>query len=469
MSVSGALNTAVSGLDAQSAALATISNNVANSQTVGYKEIDTNFVNYLTVSNAAVDGAASVVAKPYYANDFQGSVTQSSDPTSLAVSGQGFFAVQKQTGIVSGVTTYDPLQYYTRAGDFTADSGGKLVNSAGYTLDGYLATTSAATGVVTFNRSALVPIVIDKAPSPPVATTTMTLAANLPATPPVGATTFSSTQQVYDPEGNAQNITSTWTQVTPGSDPASNQYTLTITAPGSSGNGASAVGVTPVVPATIGPLTVTFGTGATGTGAPAPAGTILSIVPATAATGAPVVSSNTGASPTTATPATIGMTLNYGTGAQTITLGLGNYQSTNGVTQFAGTTYQVAGQTANGLPQGNYSSVAINAQGNVEVNYDNGAISTIATVPLATFPSPDSLQSQDGQAFTQSLNSGSANLVVAGTDGSGTLATNSVEGSNVDIAGQFTNMIVAQRAYEANAKMITTAATLLQTVIQMVQ
>jgi flagellar hook protein FlgE len=463
MSISGALNTAVSGLDAQAAALATISNNVANSQTVGYKQIDTNFVNYLTVSNAAVDGAASVVAKPYYANDFQGAITQSSDATSMGISGQGFFAVQKQTGSVSGQTTYDSQQYYTRAGDFTADSGGKLVNSAGYTLDGYLATTSA-TGVVTFNRSALVPIAINKAPSPPVATTTMSLAANLPATPPVGATSFSTTQQVYDPLGNPHNITSTWAQVPPlAATPTipTNQYTLTIAAPGSPAGGTT----------TTGPLYVTFGTGTVASGGNgAPAGTIKSITSDQAGLLVPVnVSSGTAASPTTATPATVAMALNYGTGAQTITLGLGNYQSTNGVTQFAGTTYQVASQSANGLPQGNYSSVAIDAQGNVSVNYDNGATTTIATIPIATFPSPDTLQSEDGQAYTQSLNSGSANLAIAGTVGAGTLATNSVEGSNVDIAGQFTDMIVAQRAYEANAKMITTAATLLQTVIQMVQ
>jgi flagellar hook protein FlgE len=453
MSISGALNTAVSGLSAQSAALATISNNVANSQTVGYKQIDTNFVNYLTVSNASVDGAASVVARPYYANDFQGSVTQSFNPTSIAMSGQGFFAVQKQTGTVGGVTTYNAQQYYTRAGDFTPDVNGRLVNSAGYTLDGYAA-ASTTNGVVTFNRSALVPIAIDKSPSPPVATTKMSLAANLPATPPatpLTASQFSTIQQVYDPLGNVHNITMNWAQVVPGSG---NAYTLSISAPGS----ATAI--------TSSPMTVTFGTGAA-PGNGAPAGTILSLAAGAVLANAPTIA--VPATQTAGSPATAAFSLNYGTGVQPITLNLGDFQSTNGVTQFAGSTYQVANQTADGAPQGNYSSVSINAQGDVAVNYDNGAIKTIATIPVATFPAPNSLQSEDGQAFTQSLASGSANMVVAGTIGSGTLATNSVEGSNVDIAGQFTDMIVAQRAYEANAKMITTAATLMQTVIQMVQ
>ena len=460
MSISGAMNTAVSGLNAESAALASISNNVANSQTVGFKQADTSFVDYLTQTNASTDGSSSVVAKPQYTNDLQGTVAASTNPTSLAISGQGFFPVQRQTGELNGQPVFNTLQFYTRAGDFTTNINGNLVNSAGYTLDAYPAVT-AANGTTTIDKTALKPVHIDETPSSPVATTKMAISANLPATPPAGAATFTSTQQVYDPLGNMQDITLTWTQVPAIAAVPSNQYTLSITAPGSS-----------TQPNT-GPLTVTFGTGSVASGGNgAPAGSILSITDASAtdpASTLPAAAVQAAATPTSATPATVTLALNYGTGAQPIVLNLGTFQSASGVTQYSGSSYQVAAQSADGTPQGNFSSVSIAATGNVVINYDNGATKTIAQVSLATFASPDSLQSQDGQAYTQSLASGSANVVVAGTDGAGTLTTSAVEGSNVDIATEFTNMIVAQRAYEANAKMITTASSLLQVAIQRVQ
>ena len=159
MSLLGSLNTAVGGMNAQSAALSSISNNVANSQTVGFKETDTSFIDYLTdpANNSYTGGAVAAFAS--YTNSQQGTITQVSNPTSLAISGNGFFAVQQQTSS----TTFNPLPFYTRAGDFSADSQGYLVNSEGYTLDGWPSQNAAGTE---FNSAALVPIKIDKAPTP---------------------------------------------------------------------------------------------------------------------------------------------------------------------------------------------------------------------------------------------------------------------------------------------------------------
>ncbi len=101
------------------------------------------------------------------------------------------------------------------------------------------------------------------------------------------------------------------------------------------------------------------------------------------------------------------------------------------------------------------------------VNYDNGQSRTIARVPVVTFADPDKLQRQNGQAFTADLNSGTPLAADAGGNGAGSLSTSSVESSNVDIASEFSKLIVAQRAYSASTKVVTTADDLLQQTIDM--
>ena len=105
--------------------------------------------------------------------------------------------------------------------------------------------------------------------------------------------------------------------------------------------------------------------------------------------------------------------------------------------------------------------------GDVQVNYDNGQSRTIARVPVVTFNDPNALQRQDGQAFTATIESGDPLTQDAGTNGAGGIVTSSVENSNVDIATEFTKLIVAQRAYSANTKMVTTADELLQQTLDM--
>src|ERR1700761_1240308 len=98
MSVLGALNAAVGGMDAQAAALSAISNNVANSQTVGFKETNTAFVNYVTEASATAEAPGQVVALPEYENTLDGTVTSTGNSTSLAISGNGFFPVSQPVG-----------------------------------------------------------------------------------------------------------------------------------------------------------------------------------------------------------------------------------------------------------------------------------------------------------------------------------------------------------------------------------
>src|ERR1700742_1730228 len=114
MSLFGAMNTAVSGLTAQSTSFGNISEDVANSQTVGFKRVDTSFTDYLTTSTATENVPGAVVAQPVYVNNVQGAVTQTDNPLGMMIAGQGFFAVSQPTGEVNGVTTYNPQQFYTR-------------------------------------------------------------------------------------------------------------------------------------------------------------------------------------------------------------------------------------------------------------------------------------------------------------------------------------------------------------------
>jgi flagellar hook protein FlgE len=432
MSVLGALNAGVSGMDAQAAALSAISNNVANSQTVGYKETDTSFVDYVTQASATSEAPGSVAALPQYMNAVAGTPTQTGNPTSLAVSGAGFFPVQLPVGTSgAGTAGFSPLQYYTQAGDFSPNNQGYLQNSEGYVLDGFPAANAAGTS---FNTNALQPILISQTPSPPVATQNVSITGNVGATPPTG-TNYTSSVQIFDAGGNQQTLNLTWSQAT-----TPNTWDLTVAAPGSTS--------TPP-----GPFQVVFG----GT-PPDP-------------TKAGMITSLTGpAGPVTGNAATINLGLNFGFGTQPVALNLGQFGTPNGITQFAGTSYaQSAPPTQDGLPQGNYNGVTIGSNGNVVINYSNGATNTVARVPLANFADPDALQQQSGQAFTATTDSGVANIVAPGTGGTGTLVAGSVEGSNVDIATQFTQMIVAQQAYTANSKVITTANSMLQVAVNMIQ
>src|ERR1700712_2963641 len=106
MSLFGAINTAISGLTAQSSAFGNISEDVANSQTTGFKRVDTSFVDYLTTSTATINEPGAVVARPHYVNNVQGSITQTDNPLGMAIAGQGFFAVSQPTGEVKGVPTF---------------------------------------------------------------------------------------------------------------------------------------------------------------------------------------------------------------------------------------------------------------------------------------------------------------------------------------------------------------------------
>ena len=430
MSLLGAMNTAITGLNAQSAAFSNIGDNIANSQTTGFKAVNTSFEDYLTTSTAATNMSGSVVATPAYQNNVQGTVVQSSDTLGLAITGQGFFPVSQSTGSANGSPVFSPIPEYTRAGDFQLDKNGYVVNGAGQYLNAWA--VDPKTGVV--NRTQLNPVQIAQSTYSPVPTSTVMLAANLPSTP--GTTSLPPTQiPVYDRLGNQQQLNLQWTQstTTPG------QWTVALSSPNAT--------------APLGTATVNFAT----TGASA--GTIQSITDTSGTT-----------SSTAGQPAQLNISATFpGSGAQSIALNLGTFGQANGLTQYAGTDISIRTLTQDGVPAGSFTGLTTNTNGDLIANYSNGQNQTLARVPVVTFADPNALQRQNGQGFTQTTSSGSALAQDANSNGAGALVTNSVESSNVDIAQEFSKLIVAQRAYSANTKMVTTADQMLQDTLNMKQ
>jgi flagellar hook protein FlgE len=467
MSLFGSMTTAISGLNAQARALGHISDNVANSQTIGYKRVDTSFEDLLAQSDSSAHTPGAVAARADATNTVQGNIEQVDNPLALAISGQGFFAVSRPTSrTADGTASFDPRQYYSRAGDFQMDRAGYLVNSSGYALAGY----PVVNGVV--NRNAIQPIRITEFTYQPVATENITLAANLPrsiasslpdypdpadyaggATDPAYLADVNSFNEqaealaqstevpVYNRAGAMEPMQIVWT-------PTSNTGTnWTLSLNGADGN---PLGVNYLDPATgapvaaTGPIRITFDedTGAM-TATVDNAGTPVVVDPSR------LTFTNT----STATPGDY-LTLSLGEGGA-------------GITQHTGTEYRMRSLTQDGVPPGSYSGISIHENGDVVVNYDNGQSRVAAHVPLITFSDPDKLARQDGQAFTRTMEAGEPRITEAGQDGAGTLVAGAIERSNVDIAAEFSKLIVAQRSYTANTRVVTASDEMLQDTLNM--
>ena len=426
MSLFGAMTTAISGLSAQSKALGYVSNNLANSQTVGYKRVDATFQDMLTQSNQIVHAPGSVIARPDYTNTLQGPIEQVENNLSLAIGGQGFFSVTASRGQGSdGQQIFDDRQMFTRAGDFTMDRQGYLRNGSGYYLQGW--PVSTAGGV---DRTTLQPIQVTQSVFTPLPTTSVELSANIPAlsppATPADARSFSTQVQVYDNLGKRHALTLNFAQ-TPGTPGPSNSWDLTVTPNPTSG-----------------PISIPIVFGSDGTiqsfnGVASPVGTAITEV----------------------------LNMNFGQGPQNITLNLGSFGVPVGLTQYAGNDFTLRDMRQDGVPPGAYSGIAIRENGDVAVNYDNGQSRVISRIPLVGFSDADRLQRLDGQAFMRTIDSGEARITDVSVNGVGKLVVGAVERSNVDIANEFTKLIVAQRAYSANTKVVTSSDELLQETINM--
>lgn len=158
--------------------------------------------------------------------------------------------------------------------------------------------------------------------------------------------------------------------------------------------------------------------------------------------------------------AIVTFTVDYGFGPQEIELDLGKFQRTGGINQYAGgptTDMELKTLIQDGTPAGQFKDVVFGASGQVIVNYNNGRSKAIAQVPIFSFNNPNALQRETGGVYLATQESGNPRFNIAGENGAGNILASSLESSNVDIADEFTKLIVTQRTYSANTKIVTTS------------
>jgi flagellar hook protein FlgE len=412
MSLFNILQTSVSGMAAQASALSSIGDNIANSGTTGYKEAQTEFQTLLGESSASNYQSGGVITDVRYGISEQGTLTGTASPTDLAVNQGGFFIVSDNNG----------AQFLTRAGSFVPDSNGYLVNAAGYRLMGYQVNPDGS------KSSTLVPVQMQTgAPSFSMSTTGV-LAANLPSTDGTAASTKQTgttpsgapyneqtTVNVVDSLGTSEKVTLYFNNVSTAANP--NQWTVDAYIAGSS--------------TSLGSATMTFDpqTGAL---------TNLANIPTT----------------TPSTTPTNNLALQMPLSGAYVNLDL------TGMTQLA-TGFGVSTNAVDGNAASQVKSVTINKDGTMIENYVSGLQKNTYDIPLGNVISPDNLTPESGNVYSVSEQSGPLTIATPGTGGVGQIDQSTLEASTVDLATQLTNMITAQRAYEANSKVLQTGSDLL--------
>lgn len=421
MSISGALLTGVSGLSANSTKLTVSSSNISNSSTTAYKTSSASFATLLAQTNASGAASAGVTSATEQNITTQGELTSTDSTTDLAISGDGFFVVS---------TTSDGTNVeYTRAGDFDTDDNGNLVNSSGLYLMGYAISTDTTTGTET-TSTVLSTINLDETAGIAEASSNVTLTGNLESSADTG-TDYSSAVTVYDSQGGSQSCLITYTKT------AANTWEYSIVYSGDSTNLSS--GST-----TLDTGTLTFNSD----------GSLES------------VTSNSG----TTTDGTVAITIPWdsttsGLDSQSVTFSFGTIDGTDGFTQYA--TSSTATYSSDGAAYGSVSSYSIGTDGTVTATYTNGLTRDLYSVPLAVFANANGLTSVSGTAYVASDASGEATIVTAGLSGSGTIKSEYLEQSTVDLATELTDLITTQRAYQACAKIVTTSTTMLDVLVNM--
>jgi len=402
----------LSGLNASDTALATISNNLANLNTTGYKESTVNFQDLfyqLLGSNGSGDqlqlGAGAAVSS-IGTNFSGGSVQGTGVETDVAITGNGFFVVQ------NGSNTN-----YTRAGDFTQDSNGYLVTADGYQVMGY----PANNGVVNTNGG-LTPIQLPMGmASPPSATTSISMPINLSSDTAVGGT-YTASVTVYDSLGTSHVLSIGFTRTAAG-------WNYNAALPSSD---------------------ITGGTGSSTTVA---SGALTFDSYGNLTSTAPVAISIPGLADGASTLA-INWSLASSGGQGLITQVSGS--STTGTT------------TQNGYASGSMTTFSINSDGTIMGAFTNGT-KVVGQIALANFANLQGLTKQGDNNYAATISSGSAVIGSPGTSSFGTLTGSALELSNVDMSTEFSNLIIAERGFQANAKSVTTFDQIAQDTINLIR
>jgi len=418
----------LTGLNSDSTALNTIANNLANMNSTAFKSESTRFADlfYQQIGTAGSGDPIQVGAGVKVATnqtDFtQGSISSTGNSTDVALNGNGFFVLGDQAGDLE----------FTRAGNFSLTSTGELVGSSGLSVMGYPATK----GVVNTNAPlAPISVPVGKVQQPQ-ATTTFDLTANLNATSS-GGTSFPGQITVYDSLGVPHIATVTFTET------ASNTWDFSAALPSSDFTSGTST-----------PITGTLGFDTNGNLTSVTTGGVTSTVGTAAGDVSSIPLSFAGLKDGAAD---LGMNWNL--------LGSGGKPTISQVNAASA----VSATHQDGFAPGQYKNFTIGSNGTVTVTYSNGQKENVGQLALANVTNVQGLQKVGNGDYSTTLASGTASIGTSGSAGLGTLQDGALEGSNVNISAEFSNLIIAQRAFEANSKAVTTFDTVTQETINMIR
>ncbi len=427
MTISSSLYAGVAGLNANANKLATISDNIANSSTYGYKRVQTDFYSIVVHGNTATNySAGGVRSTNMRLIDERGPLIGTNNSTDLAVDGRGFLAVTTIDAVRRGDP--DPPIALTTTGSFRPDADGILRNTTGQVLMGWPANPDGSLG--NFPRdsmSALIPVKLDQNQYVANPTNAMKLGANLPATSTQAGADgepFEMSLQYTGNLGTQETLTYTFTPTVPTSG-TSNTWTMTIADSDSGG-------------AVIGEYTLEFND-------TRPDGGNLASV--TTITGADYDAA-TGILP-------------LGVGGGTINLDIGIAGEAGGMTQLS-ESFAPIGKATNGTPVARLVSVEIDDNGLLRANYDQGFAKVIYQIPVVDVPNPNGLAPASNQTYLVSAESGPYYLWDSGDGPTGKLIGFSQEQSTTDVTAELTSLITTQRAYSSNVKVIQTVDEMMQ-------
>lgn len=416
MSLYGMMRTGVSGMNAQANRLSTVADNIANSDTTGYKRSTAEFSTLLMSNTEGLynSGGVTTTVRPQVSG--QGVLQYTTSVSDLAVNGDGFFVVQDPSG----------TPFLTRAGAFVPDGQGRLVNAAGFQLMAYSYDNGVPSATVN-GFEGLVPVVISDQEMTASPSTQGAFTGNLPAAAtPVAA-------------GNL-----------PTDNALGSQYTSKSSMVAFDNLGNKVL------------LDVYF----TNTGAGTWQVSVFDQSKATAGTSFPYTGGALGSANLTFDATTGKLTGAVDSVSLTVPNGSAFSLDLSKLTQL-GTGFTVADAQVNGNAPGTIDKVQISKDGTVYAQYKDGSTKSLYKIPLADVQSPDQLTALAGNVYAQSADSGAVRVGFANEGKLGSVISGALENSNVDIAEELTNMIAAQRSYTANSKVFQTGSDLMDVLVNL--
>jgi len=433
----------VSGLASNASRLATISDNIANSGTVGYKRAESSFSSIVNSRGKGTYSAGGVQVTTSRAIDQPGALRSTANATDLAVRGRGFLPVTQETALVNRNAGL-PMDL-TTTGSFRTDKDGFLRTDSGLVLLGWPANPDGTIPDYPRDTSVgLAPVQINVNQSAGEPTTAMSLGINLPATETEEGQSGEGITlpiEYFDNLGASQDLTLEFTPTVPTAIPPgapdrrSNEWTLTI---------ADSAGLAGSI---IAEYAVQFD------GSRSSGGTLETVT--TVASDRNAVAPGEG----DWDPATGRLTVQVAGGP--ISIDIGAVGTGAGLTQFSD-SFAPTQISKDGTPVGNLTAVEVDPAGFVRANFDTGIVRTVYQIPLVDMPNPNGLIAKDDQTFSISNASGSIFLWDAGDGATGDIVSFALEESATDVAGELTSLIQTQRAYSSNAKVIQTVDEMLQ-------